>query len=435
MACHGRAELTRQSVKALKEFLPPEIAQNAHLYLVDDRCPEGSAQIARETWGGNSTLMRTRHPQFWARSMSLAETAASLCDHDYLVWVNQDTVATAPLNKLFDPERIVVGTCLIDGVVSKGALVSDGWNCKFRVAKDGETPDTFNGNLVVIPRKIFTKLTITGYRHAFADLAYGLRATAAGEQIAKGPICARTEQQTGNWRDKGKISERWDACLSPTGLPVEDWWAFCREFGGARGRSLLGFALAYRYLLKKRKQPRPVVAPLAPSKSDPMPEHKNNQSPLRTKRQARAMLAFFRRTQQAAETMISSWPQTKEDLLRDAADWDKKDLKECLALIEKTESSLKKLKRAGDQIEQAPKTVAEALETAIAGGWGKTPKEGLPAYLGALSAYPFLYEACNDLIECTAPMMAGKPKEAIRLGRVALEKWAGPETPPAKTNH
>lgn len=257
MACHGDQEVSGRCGEALRGYMPKNVG--AHLYITDDQCPNKSAEATKAGWGKETTIIATESPQFWARSMAIAEKAARRRNHGFLLWVNQDTVVTEPLGPLLDENRIVAGTCLIDGKPSKGALAEDGSKCRFRLTKAGELGITFNGNLVAIPKKIYKWRSIQGYRHAFADIAYGLRAHREGHAIIRGPVCAVTARQENNWRDEPNIWERARACISPRGLPPEDWWSFCREFGGRAW--LLKFVIAYRYILKKRCLPKPMVKP------------------------------------------------------------------------------------------------------------------------------------------------------------------------------
>ena len=268
MACHGAASQTEKAVLALWEYLPKGWAPDSHRYIVEDRCPEESGKSAMRAWPGEKTLIETEKEHFWARSMALAEEAAmarvektegNWGTHDYLLWMNQDTTPTAPLDKLFERERIIAATCLIDGIPSKGALVEDGARCRFRIAKENETPTTFNGNLVAIPQKIYKALRVRKYSHGFADWAYGLEARRKGSEIGRGPVCATTAAQTNNWRDEPTLWKRWKAAMRPTGLPPEDWWDFCIEFGGLQGPAR--FAWAYRHIFLKRKVPKPMVKP------------------------------------------------------------------------------------------------------------------------------------------------------------------------------
>lgn len=158
---------------------------------------------------------------------------------------------------LFCEDAIISATCLNPANHPyKGPLVREK-PCGFRLAWPGDKPQTFNGNLVVIPQKAWKQLEIKSYRHAFGDLHYGLDAHQKGIPILKGPECARTSWQNPNWRDQKTFAKRLRHCLHPTGLPPSDWWKFCRHFGGPAYP--LRFLVGYRYLLHKRSSPHPMV--------------------------------------------------------------------------------------------------------------------------------------------------------------------------------
>lgn len=260
IACHGNAEVTEKSIQALKENLPREMGGRkikSWLYAVDDCCPEGSAGMAVRTWGENSTLIKSKKPRFWAQSMAIAETEAKRRQYDHIIWINQDTVVTAPLHGLLGHPTIKVGTCLIGEEAAKGALIRDGNPCRFRLCRPEEPAETFNGNLVCIPRRVFETQTIQGFKHAFADIDYGLQAHKAGVIIESAGIIAKTLPQRKNWRDMPTIRERLRACMEPTGLPPEDWVRFCQMHGGPLWP--LRIIWPYRHIILRRRVWQPNV--------------------------------------------------------------------------------------------------------------------------------------------------------------------------------
>jgi GT2 family glycosyltransferase len=136
--------------------------------------------------------------------MALAEeTALRSTDAEYLLWVNDDIdlypdaldrLITVALNTR--GEQIVVGT-FIDpgtGVTSYGGLLHRDRYHPMRFARiepkeTAQAADTFNGNLVLVPRAVAERLggIDRRYPHTLADLDYGLRARRMGIGVLVAP--------------------------------------------------------------------------------------------------------------------------------------------------------------------------------------------------------------------------------------------------------
>ena len=248
MPCHNRVENAVAAVKALEAHSDGDV----RLVVVDDQCTDGTAQRVREVWPGGIDIVQTERALFWARSLAVGELVAKRFSPSHIVWLNEDTRISSPLAAMLHPTAIQAATILsVDGIPIKGPLkrISP---CKFRLAMIGETPDTFNGHLVSIPKCVFERMKIEVYSHAFADIHYGLEAVRNGLSLSPCMATATTAvQQRLNWRDRLSFLERWSACMSPTGLPPADWWKFCRAFGGPL--AAFRFAIAYRFILRGRK--------------------------------------------------------------------------------------------------------------------------------------------------------------------------------------
>ncbi len=193
IATHNRIDLTRRALSAL-------LAQRAealvHVYLVDDGSSDGTRQMAKDLLGDRITVIGGDGSWFWARSMSMAEAAASSAgDFDYLMWLNDDTYPEeGALQKLIDVaiawgnQSAVVGSVADSetGVLLYGGVdVLGPGVLRQRIAPLSAVPrnvDTFHGNLVLIPKAVHDKVgAIDGeFEHAYADIDYGLRIRECG---------------------------------------------------------------------------------------------------------------------------------------------------------------------------------------------------------------------------------------------------------------
>jgi GT2 family glycosyltransferase len=98
--------------------------------------------------------------------------------------------------------------------------------------------DTMNGNFVIIPAAVVTKIGNLDpmYTHAFGDFDYGLRAKAKDCKIWIAPgyygTCARNPIE-GSWQDSRlSLRQRIRKINSVKGLPVKEWRIFARKYAG-----------------------------------------------------------------------------------------------------------------------------------------------------------------------------------------------------------
>jgi GT2 family glycosyltransferase len=114
--------------------------------------------------------------------------------------------------------------------------------------------DTFEGNVVLVPRLVFEKVgLLDSFRHAMGDTDYGYRATRAGCVIRVAPtfvaLCARN-------RPTALPISRFDslrAKMDRKSLPPIDWWKICCRHAGWIGP----FFWAWSYLKAFIRPTRP----------------------------------------------------------------------------------------------------------------------------------------------------------------------------------
>ena len=244
ITCHNRKEKTIQCLQALsKAGLPENFA--LEIFLVDDGSNDGTSDAVNRAFP-EITLIHGDGNLYWNRGMCRAwTTAIQKKKYDYYLWLNDDSLLFEyALKKMLEyslsvqNNRIVVGaTCSkIDG-----SLTYSG----FKFPKQKLTPngtwqdcDYFNGNIVLIPNSVYSKVGLLDhkFRHALGDFDYGMRASKLGLLHSLSP------QYLGNceyhesaplWRNPNtRVLQRIKHLYSPLGNnPVEFFTFDRRHFG------------------------------------------------------------------------------------------------------------------------------------------------------------------------------------------------------------
>ena len=98
--------------------------------------------------------------------------------------------------------------------------------------------DTFNGNIVLVPRNVYKKLGNLDYyyRHSSGDTDYGRNATKNGVSIIQvGKYLGECDLHTkiADWCDPNMpIGKRIDALLKPTGMPPHEQFHYDKKYNG-----------------------------------------------------------------------------------------------------------------------------------------------------------------------------------------------------------
>lgn len=213
MTCHNRKAETLKSLAALyqQQGYP---AVNFTVYLVDDGSLDGTATAVQEQYPQVIVLSGTG-ALYWNGGMRLAFEQAILQEHDFYLWLNDDTTlypdAIARLLTTFDQ---LVQSCDREGIVSGATqdaqtnrLTSGGFRVmrpEFLMRFELMAPQsaaipcaTISGNCVLIPRSIVQVLGNLNpyFSHFLGDLDYGLRARKLGYPIWIAPGYIGTSPQ------------------------------------------------------------------------------------------------------------------------------------------------------------------------------------------------------------------------------------------------
>jgi GT2 family glycosyltransferase len=263
LTCYNRKQKTLACLAALSKQALPETIELC-IYLVDDGSTDGTAEAVLQAHP-EVKILQGDGSLFWTGGMQLAFAEAMCNNHDFYLWLNDDTdlypTALQRLLKTFEQltaeqahlRAIVVGSTQDpeNGEFTYGGVRQVNWlhPCKFSEKKPTNQPqpcDTMNGNCVLIPHEVAELvggLDVT-FRHYAADYDYGLRARRKGctVWIAPGFIgtCAYNHPKTRMQNSKMPLSEQVQKLEQPKGVDTEDvilhpfweWKAFTERHAG-----------------------------------------------------------------------------------------------------------------------------------------------------------------------------------------------------------
>lgn len=248
LTCHDRRESTLACLRSLFAQRNPGVQVRA--VLVDDGCTDGTGDAVRRDFP-HVEVVRGSGDLYWSAGMSLAQRHAVRDRPDYLLWLNDDVVLLdSAVRELVraagsaGPDRVVAGA-LRDprsGATTYTGLRRVGLRPRGFVplepSGDPQQIDTFNGNVVLVPRPVYRVLggVDAELRHAFGDLDYGLRARRQGYHCLLAPRhvgdCTRNPTRA-TWRDPelGR-RQRVLLLLGPKGIPLRPHIRYLRRHAG-----------------------------------------------------------------------------------------------------------------------------------------------------------------------------------------------------------
>ncbi|MDA9479226.1 hypothetical protein XI03_33015 [Bradyrhizobium sp. CCBAU 65884] len=266
MTCHNRKDLTLASMRSVTHAVGS--TARYRFYLVDDGSTDGTADaVIREF--PDAQVIQGDGNLYWNRGMRLSWQAAQASGPDFFLWLNDDTLlrrsALTDLLSLYlqteNPKTIVVG-CTADP--QTGEITYGGYRRARKLSRlslrrlrvDETECDTMNGNCVLFPARVVADIGINSrhYTHAFGDNDYGHRARKAGYRIVelKEPVALQSRNRKYEEASSRLTFQNWRFILRhPKGVPVAEWWAFCREHGGLLWP--INFLMRYLKILQLRR--------------------------------------------------------------------------------------------------------------------------------------------------------------------------------------
>lgn len=239
IAFHNRKALTLRAVDSVAKSVS-RTGQAVRFVTFDDGSVDQTAEALLKT-GYSIEIIQGDGQAYWAGGMAIAEKRAlDLRDSspdDCIVWLNDDIVvhpeafaSIIDLRKQW-PDAVIVGAMSdpMTGETTYSGLNRAGMHpLNFGLVSPSGSPQlvkTFNGNLVVVPRKVAAKLggIDGGFAHGLADIDYGLRCGRLNVPVILAPkslgVCAKNPPAT------------------PISLP-RDWAAFRSAKGGGNYQSM-----------------------------------------------------------------------------------------------------------------------------------------------------------------------------------------------------
>lgn len=195
MTCHNRREKTISSLQSLFQNI---LSENYVLdvYLVDDGSTDGTSEAVKTEFP-KVNIVQGNGNLYWNRGMILAwEMASKTRDFDFYLWLNDDTILkSGSINLFLEHAHQFKNNCIYVGATcsAKNNFYTYGGykrNSKM-VIPNGEWQecDYFNGNMVLIPSLIFSKIGYLDkkFKHGLGDFDYGRRAKQKGFQLLMSP--------------------------------------------------------------------------------------------------------------------------------------------------------------------------------------------------------------------------------------------------------
>lgn len=273
MVCYNRRETT---LRALRALAAAPGGFDLQTVLFDDASTDGTVAAVLDEFP-DTIVVAGDGTAFWNRGLHAAWTRALDLDVDAYLWLNDDVALDADgLSRLNDAwgrmaatpagaRFILVGSTRgCEGALTYGGnrVEPSPFALRFRIHQpeaDLAQIDTFNGNIVLIPREVVEEIGINdpAYHHNLGDIDYGLRASRGGiaVRLLEGTlgICEANEakKRHGFGSPYLSVREQWRKVNTHHGLPFASWWRFTRRHSGHWFP--LHFLLPYRKLIGFRR--------------------------------------------------------------------------------------------------------------------------------------------------------------------------------------
>lgn len=265
LTCYNRQVLTSNIVS---KFL--RHSEFFDLFIVDGGSTDKTCEILTAMSKSVENLHLISEQDFyWAESMRLAWTIArEKKEYSGYLLVNDDLEIDpdrleefiSETNK-FNVSEIYVGQCLDISRqnITYGGLVRKSLKSRihFRIGNAQEKIITFNANFVYVPKEVVLRIGILSgrFRHSFADIDYGLRATKNQIRIRliEKPIgITNYNNQWASSLNNLNFTNYKAIMFNPKGVPINEWYIFCKRHAGPFW--IIYFLFRYiRMILKSNK--------------------------------------------------------------------------------------------------------------------------------------------------------------------------------------
>ncbi|MBP5724183.1 MAG: glycosyltransferase family 2 protein [Bacteroidales bacterium] len=243
MTVHNRRETTLRCLQLLYRQQYDISRFSVDVFMTNDGCTDGTDDAVRNQFP-DAQIIQGDGSLYWNRGMYEAWKVAEQQDFDYYLWLNDDTLLYCnSISELLacsvrqNNSVIVVGSVCEHG--NKTKITYGGCSARGVLIQDvfqEQTCDLMNGNLVLIPRKVYQLLGKNNpkYHHALGDFDYAKRALEQSVKIvlAKGVFgeCNRKKQL---WKDsKQSLCVRFKDYWKYTGANPFDVFVYNKQYKG-----------------------------------------------------------------------------------------------------------------------------------------------------------------------------------------------------------
>lgn len=191
LTVHNRKEVTIIGLSSLFNAIQEVKEYTFDIYMVNDGCTDGTEEDVCKIYP-NVNIINGNGNLFWSRGMNLAwKTAVETDSYDYFLWFNDDAILYKNAIKcLFQSIDDLGDTSIITGAFKDGKnIASYGGRNKYNkiLVPNGSYQNVhlMNGNLVLIPRKVFDEIGFidSHFHHGLGDWDYGLSAQTKGFKV------------------------------------------------------------------------------------------------------------------------------------------------------------------------------------------------------------------------------------------------------------
>ncbi|MBN4078728.1 glycosyltransferase family 2 protein, partial [Gammaproteobacteria bacterium AH-315-C21] len=252
LTCFNRKEKTLACLKSIHEQSKVD-GLTIKIFLVDDGSTDGTSSAVKNDYPEVNVLQGSGD-LYWNGGMNFAWETTIKEFFDFYIWMNDDiSLLSNAFSIMFDAHAAAYSAHNTDPVVVGCFCEEDnishaygGFHVKKSLWAITKTPilpsdtvkqcDTFNGNLVLIPKSVVNKIGLLDkrYTHSFGDIDYGLRCTANNIPIYITPgyvgKCPRNPTKNSWFDPNTPLIQRYKRLTSPTGLsPSEYFYSYKKE--------------------------------------------------------------------------------------------------------------------------------------------------------------------------------------------------------------
>jgi len=244
LTCHNRREKTLICLRSLYNcYLPDNYIFD--VFLVDDGSTDGTSEAVKETYPSVNVISGSGN-LYWNRGMFLAwETAAKASEYDFYLWLNDDTfLFNTAIQQLIRCSQQTKNKQIIVGATQSAldnAITYSGFLKQKKIVEPSGTLqhcDYFNGNIVLIPSKVYNLLgnLDNHFQHALGDFDYGLRAAKKNILSKVAPLClgkCEAHLFDPSWRNQSvPLYKRFHHLYSPTGCNPFEIFIYDKRHNG-----------------------------------------------------------------------------------------------------------------------------------------------------------------------------------------------------------